>query len=187
MPPGGNLPPHSHALEQCCRSLCPEAPLEEFFSRCIYGTEDPDFVTLFAAFGIHAQRRGTQGFNDEGGVRSEPPLRSQLGVVLARQNGLQIALVEPESCAEKLGMCAGDELLSIDNVRLKSAEELQAQLRILPAASRVPISWVHDGLVHTADVSLDRPAQNRWMLTLKPNAELDEATCERRDRWLGGV
>lgn len=176
-----------HALEQCCRNLCPDAPLDEFFSRCVYGTDDPDFVTLFAAFGIHAQRRCSQGFNDQGGVRSEPPLRSQLGLVFARQGGLQVALVEPESCAENVGMCTGDELFSIDNVRLRSTEELQALLRIFPGGSRVPVCWVHDGRVHTADVALDRPAHNRWMLTLKPNAELDEATRERRDRWLGGV
>ncbi len=177
------LPPH--ALEARCRALCPEAPLEDFFTRCVYGTEDPDFIPLLAAFGITAQRRTTQGLLDNGGVRNEPPLRSQLGIRLMAPQNLQIALVEPESCAEHLGLCVGDELLSINDVRLKTSDELQTVLRNTPAGSAVPVSWVHDGIVRTASVTLDRPAEDRWALTLMPNADLDATTRERRDNWLG--
>jgi len=177
------LPPH--ALEARCRELCPDPSLADFFTRCVYGTEDPDFIPLLAAFGITAQRRGSQGLQDNGGVRNEAPLRSQLGIRLIPAQNLQIALVEPESCAESLGLCVGDELLCVNDVRLRNTEELQALLRNIPAGTEVPVSWAHDGIVRTATARLDAPAQDRWAVTLMPNADLDAQTRERRDNWLG--
>ncbi len=176
-----------HALERRCCELCPEAALETFFARCVHGTDDPDFVTLFAAFGVTAQRRSIRALNDDGGFRSDAPLRSQLGVRLSGDSPVRVALTEPESCAEKAGICSGDELLRINDLRINSSEDVQTILRALPPGTLVNVAWVHDGFVRSADIALDHPAQDRWVLALTPNAEIDDATRARRDSWLGGV
>lgn len=178
-------PLEPHALEHRVRSVCPAPAIDALFRDCIYGTADPDFPALLAEVGLDAELRPAHGLFDDGGVRADAPIPAHLGLRPAREGALRIGLVEPESAAERLGLCAGDELVAIQGQRLAQWSDVNALLSTLQAGTPVTLQWTHDGQVRAGTTVADPAPRDRWQVTLRSDDALTPAIRARRRQWLG--
>lgn len=88
-----------------------------------------------------------------------PPQAAAMGLVLQNQPddaaGLYVLAVMERSAAQRMGLEAGDLLLSLDGMRLSSCDELDALLAATPHAATLSFTLLRDGQELT--LSLDAP------------------------------
>jgi predicted metalloprotease with PDZ domain len=172
-----------HALEHRIRETVGQQwDVAEFFSRYIYGCEDPDFRSILALAGLQAQLRIACALDDPGGAAFAPLLQSQIGLRLeARPQGLQVTLVEPESPARHIGIVPGDLVLAVADEQMP-LDRLNHWLRCTPAGTVTQLTWLHDGRVRSAPLVLSPPVADRWEVRLSPDA--DDKQQALRATWL---
>lgn len=88
-----------------------------------------------------------------------PPQAAALGLVLQNQadesDGLYVLAVMENSAAQRLGLEAGDLLLSLDGVDLRSCDELDALLAASSNSTTLNLTLIRDGQQLALD--LDAP------------------------------
>lgn len=88
-----------------------------------------------------------------------PPQAAAMGLVLQNQpddaTGLYVLAVMERSAAQRMGLEAGDLLLSLDGMQLSSCDELDALLAATPQAATLSFTLLRDGQELT--LSLDAP------------------------------
>lgn len=172
-----------HALEQNLRQVVGQHwNVDEFFSRYVYGCDDPDFESILALAGLQAQRRIACSLDDPGGAAYAPLLQSQMGLRLEqRPQGIQVNLVEPESPARHVGVVAGDLILAVAGEQMP-LDRLNHWLRCTPAGTVTQLTWLHDGRVRSNSLVLSPPIADRWEIRLRPDA--NEKQKALRATWL---
>ncbi len=80
------------------------------------------------------------------------PLPDNVGMVIDVDAGTQIWKVMPGSFADRAGLKAGDELISLDGQPLLSQADIQWVLHHAPAKARIPVVAVRNG--HTVEAVL---------------------------------
>lgn len=158
--------------------------LTDFFARFINGTEDPDWATLFAPFGITYNTRPSANAADRGG-RDEASIETNtrtLGLIVGESAGLNvIKTVLSGSAAWRAGLSAGDTLVAIDGLRATSTA-LSKHLARFRAGDEVAVTYFrHDVLASSVLLVPPAVADTVW-LTLAAD---DAAGTTRRTRWLG--
>jgi len=129
----------------------------------------------------------------------DPPLDSYLGdvgLVLSAETsphpnpGWQLdvgattlARVARGGAAERAGLQVGDELLALDQHRLRSPEDAKRRLMTYCSGAPVTVLFCRDGLVQHNVLACEPPAIERWRLSIDPAAPAPIA--EARSRWLG--
>jgi predicted metalloprotease with PDZ domain len=85
--------------------------------------------------------------------------------------------------AERAGLQVGDELLALDQHRLRSPEDAKRKLMTCGSGAPFTVLYCRDGLVRQNDLVCEPPAIERWRLAIDPAAPAP--TAEARRRWLG--
>jgi predicted metalloprotease with PDZ domain len=143
--------------------------LSELLPQWLNSTEDPPIAAALAVVGLRLQPE----------ISSEPWLGWQLEVTNA---GLFLQRLQRDSPAQLAGLLAGDELLALDGVRLRSPEDLTPLWAAAPWCQPRQLLWVRDGLVRSGEITAAAPAVQRWRLLVDPEAE--PASAQRRASWL---
>lgn len=97
-----------------------------------------------------------------------PALGAQLPPSIPRGQGVLVAQVEPDSPAAKAGIRPYDVLLSYDDQKLFSPEQLTKLVRADKPGRQVKIQGVHNGQVGTVTVTLGERAQGSSAMTRHP-------------------
>ncbi len=130
-------------------------------------TEDPPLASYLPDVGLAlVEERASHPFCGMG-CQADP------------QQGLSVRRVHRHGPAERSGVEVGDELLALDGVRLRQAEELAP---LLQEGVPQPLLLARRGRVLHRDLTSGPAAIERWRLTA--DAAAGEATLERRRRWL---
>ena len=143
--------------------------LSELLPQWLNITEDPPIAEALAVVGLRLQPE----------IAPEPWLGWQLEATNA---GLILQRLQRDSPAQLAGLLAGDELLALDGVRLRSPEDLTPLWAAAPWCQPRQLLWVRDGLVRSGEITAAAPAVQRWRLLVDPEAE--PASAARRASWL---
>ncbi len=130
-------------------------------------TEDPPFAAYLADVGLE--------------LVPEPASHPESGIVcqLDPHQGLVVRKLPRHGPGERSGLELGDELLALDGVRLRQAEDLPTQLR----ADRCQrLLLARRGQVLELAFTSSAPAIERWKLSIAPQAPAGAEA--RRRRWL---
>jgi predicted metalloprotease with PDZ domain len=96
--------------------------------------------------------------------------------------GTSLTRVMRGGAAERAGLQLGDELLAIDQQRLRTPEDACQLLVGSPDSVALHVHFCRDGLLRQTSLQCDPPAVERWQLAIDPDAPATAATS--RARWL---
>ncbi|MEA5390607.1 M61 family peptidase [Cyanobium gracile UHCC 0139] len=149
-----------------------QAPdLAELLPLWLESTDDPDLDAYLADVGL--------------ALRPKPANEPFLGWQLEEAAGgsMRLKRVHRDGPAERACLQAGDELLALDDLRLRSLEDLALALAIPTAAAERQLLFCRDGRVRLTGLQPDSPAIASWQLVIDP--ERDSALKRaNRQRWL---
>ena len=160
--------------------------LGPFFQQYVNGTEDPDWATLFASFGIVYRTRPAATAADRGG-RDESDIATNartLGMQIGDGGALPVLKhVLAGSSAWRAGLSAGDTLIAIDGLRAGSAT-LGKHLARFGKGDRLEMMYFRHDELRSATIEIpEPPLDTAWL-----EAKSDDPLCTaRRDRWLGSA
>jgi len=155
--------------------------LGDFFTRYVFGTEDPPLARLLADFGVTQHMRAATGSKDRGGKPAQgDTLRSSLGARIG--SDLKLMQVFRDGPAGRAGLAAGDTLVAIDDVKA-SPDTLTALLRRPASGKPLNVHAFRRDLLQTFRVQLDAAPLDTAYLEL--DAEPAPAVAARREAWLG--
>ncbi|MBE9173486.1 M61 family metallopeptidase [Cyanobium sp. LEGE 06143] len=151
-----------------------QAPdLQTLLPAWLEGLEDPPLAAYLADVGLSLQPRS------QSGAWVGWQLKSGTG-------GLTLQRVVRDSPAQQAGLMVGDELLALQGWRLHQPDDvaqlLQPEAALSTAEAGIPLLYARDGQVKTTLLRPAPPAIEAW--DLKPDAEADAASLDRRHRWL---
>ncbi|MBE9153418.1 PDZ domain-containing protein [Cyanobium sp. LEGE 06113] len=151
-----------------------QAPdLQTLLPAWLEGLEDPPLAAYLADVGLSLQPRS------QSGAWVGWQLKSGTG-------GLTLQRVVRDSPAQQAGLMVGDELLALHGWRLHQPDDvaqlLQPEAALSTAEAGIPLLYARDGQVKTTLLRPASPAVEAW--DLKPDAEADAASLDRRHRWL---
>lgn len=134
-------------------------------------TDDPDLDAYLADIGLALRPLPAK----------EPFLGWQLEEPAA--GTLRLKRVHRDGPAERACLQAGDELLALGDLRLRSSEDLAMALSLPRAPTEWSVLYARDGRVRSTGLEPDAPAITSWQLVIDP--DLDSAlTRDNRQRWL---
>lgn len=159
--------------------------LGEFFHASLRSTIDPPVGILLAQFGVRLHMRCTEGGGDAGGTpgtRGDQP-QPWLGLRTRAANGrLHVSHVLEDGPAQRAGICAGDELLAIDGLRL-DAGTLDATIMGLGIGRMVDVHVFRRDELLQLGLEVGAAPRDSCYLSLDDGA--GEAAAARRRAWLG--
>ena len=150
----------------------------------VNGTSDPDWVALFAPFGVSYRTRASANAADRGG-RDEATVETNtrsLGIMMGDSgSGLPVVkVVLSGSSAWRAGLSAGDTLIAIDGLRA-NALSLGKHLARFNAGASIPLAYFrHDRLRETTVMVPAAIADSVWL----PLEGTDSVALARRQKWL---
>ena len=142
---------------------------DDFFQKCVYGTQTLDYATAlgYAGLGLSATPLTDKG---------------DLGAAVSVRGGKLVATsVKRDGSAWVGGLNVNDELLQIDGQ--PANEEATKQLANRPVGTEVRLQVRRDGLPRELTLQLLPTPDRRYQLTPLPNAT--PAQLAARSKWLG--
>lgn len=137
----------------------------------VHGTDDLPLRRLFEKFGIAWAVQASTLAQRLGMRVSEGPL-----------SGIKVGSVFRGGAAEAAGLSAGDELLAVDDWRIRRLDEA---LRLMPASGRIELLTVRDGRVRRLQATVPA-AGDAGAVTLSLDAESPKPAQALRRAWLPG-
>lgn len=159
--------------------------LGEFFHNSLRSTVDPPVGILLAQFGVRLHMRCTEGAGDPGGTpgTGDDQPRPWLGLRTRAANGrLQVSHVLEDGPAQRAGICAGDELVAIDGLRL-DASALDATIASMGVGQAMEVHVFRRDELLRLDLEVGVAPRDSCYLSLDAGA--DAAAIARRHGWLG--
>ncbi len=159
--------------------------LGDFFSRYVYGTEDPPLAELLAPMGITFHTRPAASQTDRGGTVGDEaaPLRASAGVrAVTDPLGARVSHVFAGQAAQRAGVAAGDIIIAVDGLRV-TADTLEAQVADHAPGAEVTVHLFRNDELMVFSVVLQAAPEDTVYLVVD---EDDGAGRGRRRAWLGG-
>lgn len=147
--------------------------LSDFFETALYGTTDINFESLLAPFGIQFSLRAATHAKDQGGQVETTRFPPALGANLQQTEHQTLLLthVWQSQSAENAGMAAGDEIVALDGLKVKTLEGLEKLLsRYQPGDSISCVYFRRDELMQT-DIIIEPPVKDRVVLSDAKNGQ----------------
>jgi predicted metalloprotease with PDZ domain len=145
--------------------------LTDFFHRFLHTTEELPFDEYLEPFGLKLQPEDTSG---------HPP---SLGLKAKTENGREmVKFVEAGSPAAVAGIDPDDELLAIDELRVK-ADQLGDRLKDYRPGDSIHLTFFHQDQLKTCTVTLAEPRSSSYQLVLLNT--LSARQQENLNGWLG--
>jgi len=164
--PGGYTPEEFRAVAEEVAG----ASLADFWRSAVEGTEELDYTEALATLGLR--------FRSSGGAPGE----ALLGVTTRNDNGrLVVSRVARDTAAHEAGVNVDDEILAIDDVRVR-ADQLPNRLDQYSPGDRVSLLVARRERVIRLPVTLGEQPGRSWTLEADPDAG-DPARAELA-RWL---
>ena len=152
-------------------------PLREFFARAVESTEELDYSEALDWFGL----RFSTGAPRNGSGETK---KAWIGVETRADNGrLLVTRVPRETPAFEAGLNADDEIVGIDDFRLR-ADQLTQRLENYRPGDKVSILVARRERLQRIDLTLGEEPE-RWQLEPRPDAS--EAQKRHLERWQSGV
>ncbi|MBE3556208.1 MAG: M61 family metallopeptidase [Firmicutes bacterium] len=146
-------------------------PLDDFFSKYVYGTQELPWDTVLPTVGLQLERR----------YKQEEKTHSYLGVRVRNDHGhLIVASVLEETPAMAVGIAPGDELLTIDGFRLHP-ENWQKRLADHKPGEQVRIGLFRQEELLFYEVTLAQRPPDQYKLI--PVADVSEEQRAAYRRW----
>ncbi len=145
--------------------------LAELLPHWLESTDDPDLDAYLADLGLAL--RPTPAREPFFGWQLEEPASGML----------RLKRVHRDGPAERACLQAGDELLALDDLRLRTPEDLAMALAMATAAAERQVLYARDGRVRTTRLVPDPPATAGWQLVIDPDLD-GPHTRDNRQRWL---
>lgn len=93
--------------------------LKSLLESALFEKEDLPLADLLASFGVNLQLRAATSLEDKGGaLTAKANIGGYLGCNFNKGNNLIVVNVMNDSPAEKAGLCAFDEIIAIDDVKI---------------------------------------------------------------------
>jgi predicted metalloprotease with PDZ domain len=149
-----------------------QAPdLADLLPHWLESTDDPDLDAYLADLGL--------------ALRPLPAREPFLGWQLEEPTAgtLRLKRVHRDGPAERARLQPGDELLALDDLRLRTPEDLGMALALAPAPPQRQVLFARDGRVRTTRLVPDPPAIAGWQLVIDPDLD-SPRTRDSRQRWL---
>lgn len=160
--------------EELLASFCEQAEdLSTLLPSWLRGTEDPDMNTYLSDVGLRLEAEAAE--RPSPGWRLDP----------SAEGGLRLKSVAREGAAEIAGLEVGDELIALNQRRLRRPADLDALLGgSAPGGAGAPLEllFCRQGLVRETSLLPQPPGIQRWRL--RPIADASAAALERRRQWL---
>lgn len=153
-------------IERVCSEVT-QLDLTGFFAKALYGTDDLDFESLFAPFGIQFSLRPANHLKDEGGEPTTQRYPCSIGANCqpTEHQTLLLTHIWQNQSAAKAGLAAGDELIALDGLKVKTLEGLENRLsRYQPGQQLKCAYFRRDELMETT-LTLQNPEKDRVVLT----------------------
>ena len=142
--------------------LVADRDLSEFFNRYVYGIDDLPFNEYLHPFGLE--------LNPIEGYLSYP----YLGIRVNSEYGKEvIKFVDHNSPAAKVGIDPNDELLAIDDTRIR-ADQLNNRLKDYKSGDTISITVFHKDELITHKVILAPPQPNRYKVSIMKNLSFSQ-------------
>ncbi len=162
-------------------------PLDDFFARYVYGTEELPLSDWFGGCGIGYRVRATHGPEDLGGYQVEPASQEAAPALGARFEaqavGLRLTHVITGGAAQVAGLAPGDLLLAVDGERVTGSN--LADLLRRAAGAPVEVHLFRRDRLLVATLADCRAALDTCELWLLPDEATDARVRGRRAAWLG--
>ena len=160
--------------------------LDEFFERYVRGTADLPLEQLLHDCGITMHLRAARDAKDLGGktASDKNPLPPWLGANLLSREGRSVfGLVQAGSPGERAGLTAGDEAVSINDLRL-TADNIDTRLKEYQPGDRVTLRVFRRDELVRLQVRLEEPPEDTCYLVI--DKEAGGAADQHRRSWLSG-
>ncbi len=163
-------------IEQIC-SAATGVELDDFFKEFLFAAKDLPLHDLLAEFGVLFNLKAASNLNDLGGFSdSEKPsnqLKSFLGAnIIETASGLQISHIWNNQAAAKSGLAAKDEIIAIDNIRIKQKNQLELILQRKPAGTEVSCHYFRRDELRQTLITLESPLEDRVYLQISDQQKL---------------
>lgn len=145
--------------------------LGAFWQKYLYGTDEIDYATYLAPFGLGLNIYG----NEENPPYSGVNLKNTAGEALVRN-------VDPHSPAQKAGISATDNIIAINGLRVTS-ESFADRLRDFSAGQIISLSFFQGDLLREVELTLAEPQADRYQIVQHHSPTLKE--LHRLEGWLG--
>ena len=146
------------------------ARLTDFWNTAVRGTQELDYAEALSVFGLRFQPAAATG-------------RAALGIATRSDQGrILVAPVAPNSAAATAGLMTDDEILAIDERRVR-ADQLNRRLEEYAPGGRVTLLIARRERLLRVEIALGAEPGDPWNLDVDPAAS--EAQRARLTAWLG--
>lgn len=164
------------------------APLDAFFDRYLYGTDDLPMAELLAQVGIGFTLRPARSADDKGGRSSGDESGAPKPVLGAKSAadpaGVKLVNIFSGGAAEQAGLAAGDLVVALDHLKVTNGT-LEAMLARYSVGDRLTVHAFRRDELMSFDLCLQAAPPDRVELNLQ--TDVDVSTLQRRNRWLTGA
>jgi predicted metalloprotease with PDZ domain len=146
--------------------------LDDELQRFVHGTDDLPLQELLGHVGVQWQ--------------VQPPTMAQrLGVRVSESalTGVKVTHVMRGGAAEAAGLSSGDELLAVDDWRVRRLDDAQ---RLMPPGAPAKLLLSRDQRLLTLPVTLPKEDATPGAVVLAPDAKAPRAALALRKAWLAG-
>ena len=163
--------------------------MADFFSRYLYGTQDPPLANLLEQFGVGWRLRPAESESDTGGKLNDKTdaqlsKRTVIGVRTTTENNhIKLANVLSGGAAEISGLAAGDVVVAIDRLQVTAANFRKCLDHYAVGQTVVFHVFRRDELMEFEVTLMAPPHDTCELILLK---DVDNTTARRREAWLSG-
>jgi predicted metalloprotease with PDZ domain len=163
-------------------------PVDELFARAVNGTEELDYQQ---ALELHGLRFGKDDKSKDGAAKEDRTGKNEdkdeepagyLGAELGSSG--EIKQVRRDSPAFAAGLNVDDELIALDDYRIKGAN-LDERLERYRPGDRVSVLVTRLGQMRRIEVTLGKKPEEAWKL--EPDPRAGQTVKSRRALWLSGA
>lgn len=152
-------------------------PMEAFFDKALYSTEELPLQNLFEQLGVDYQLLPQNTQDEKGGYRKKTkPHKAVSFLGLTHRPdplGLKVVSVAEASCACQAGISNADIIIAIDNLRVTSSE-IDKMVAQIPLGTKITISYFRRERLYHCECLLTEAEANSCYLSLKDSAVTPE-------------
>lgn len=169
--------------------------LEAFFASYVRGRDDLDFRAALAPFGLTLTRTARTAGGQEAAPTAYLGARYAVSaltsstpgadrtVATVDPAGVKVSAVPSDTPAYAQGLSAGDVLLAVDGVRVRTADDVNSRLADHRPGDKVTLTLFRLDQLRQIDVTLGSRVRPDYRLTVAPNAT--DAQKALLKGWLG--
>ncbi len=145
--------------------------LSDFLNQMVYQASPLPLHELLSTISIKLDFRASSGQDDKGGKKSNAPLKCAFGATLKEsESGLKVIAVKENGAAQLSGISAGDEIISINDLRV-SMKSYESWIKLsTPGRQHELLAFRRDELMRFK-VALQKPEKDTAVLKIQDKSD----------------